>query len=107
MKRMLDIKDIEENYDLEIDRIVETINKQKAKKVLLQFPDGLKPYANAVAEEIEKKLREKNYQKEIRNIEIMIWFGSCYGACDVPLDVQRIGVDLIVQFGHSEWNNKN
>jgi len=90
------IMEIEREYELEIDKIVKTINKEKAKKVLLQFPDGLKPYSTVIAEEIEKKA----------GCECIIWLGTCFGACDVPLDVERLGVDLIVQFGHSAWEYK-
>ncbi|OGJ15464.1 hypothetical protein A3K73_04320 [Candidatus Pacearchaeota archaeon RBG_13_36_9] len=90
------ILEIEREYELETDRIIKAIKKEKAKKVLLQFPDGLKPYSAAIAEEIEKN----------SNAEIMIWMGTCFGACDVPLDVERLGVDLIVQFGHSPWKYK-
>lgn len=93
-------KEIEKNYDLEIDKIVKTIKKEKSKKVLLQFPDGLKPYADVIALEIEKRIGKKK-------VEIMIWFGSCFGACDVPVQVEKLGIDLIVQFGHSEWKYKN
>lgn len=91
------IEEINELYDLEIDRIVKTIKKEKAKKVLLQFPEGLKPYSTVIAEEIEKKT----------NVSCFIWLGSCYGACDVPAETEKLGVDLIVQFGHSPWNFKN
>lgn len=86
-----DIKELRE-YDLELDRIIEKIQKEKAKKVLLQFPDGLKPYANSVVQELEKRV----------SCEFFIWLGSCYGACDVP-DVK--GFDLLIQFGHSPWKN--
>jgi len=88
--------EIEREYDLEIDKIVKTIKKEKAKKVLLQFPDGLKPYSTVISEEIERK----------SGCECLIWLGTCFGACDVPLDVERLGVDLIVQFGHSPWKYK-
>lgn len=84
------LADIEEIYDLEIDRIVEEIKKEKAKRVLVQFPDGLKPYAPVIISELEKRT----------NCEFFIWLGSCYGACDTP-DVK--GFDLLIQFGHSKW----
>ena len=91
--------DISEKYDLEIDKIITAIRKQKSRRVLLQFPDGLKPYATCIAEEIEKKL-----EKQAENCEIFIWFGSCFGACDLPLETEKLGVDLIIQFGHSPWS---
>ena len=87
------ISEINEIYDLEIDKIVRDIRENKYKKVLLQFPDGLKPYANVISDEIEEK----------SGCRCFIWLGDCFGACDVPLEVERLGVDLIVQFGHSEW----
>ena len=87
------IDEIEDIYEIEIERIVKTIKKEKAKKVLLQFPDGMKPYSSVICDEITGKTKT----------ECFIWLGSCFGACDLPLEVERLGVDLIIQFGHSEW----
>jgi 2-(3-amino-3-carboxypropyl)histidine synthase len=87
------ISEINEKYDLEIERIVRTIKKEKAKKVLLQFPEGMKPYSTAICDEVEEKT----------NIQCFIWMGTCFGGCDIPLEVGKIGVDLIIQFGHSDW----
>jgi len=87
-------------YDLELDRVANEIKKQKAKKVLIQLPDGLKLYATQIVQEIKNKLKEKTQNKT----EILIWMNSCYGACDVPLEAERIGVDMIIQFGHSAWD---
>ena len=91
------LQDLE--YDLELDRIAGEIKKKKAKRVLIQLPDGLKPYATKIAEAIEQKTNNK--------AEILIYFGTCFGACDVPVDeAKAAGVDLIVQFGHSAWKFK-
>jgi len=87
------ISEINEKYDLEIERIVKTIKKEKAKKVLLQFPEGMKPYFRVICDEIERKTKAQCF----------IWMGTCFGACDIPTEVSGLGVDLIVQFGHSEW----
>ena len=80
-------------YDLELDKAAAEIRKQNAKTVCIQLPDGLKP----IAAEIKKELEEKT------EADIIIWLGSCFGACDVPLQVKELGIDLIVQFGHSRW----
>ena len=93
------IKQLNEKYDLELDKVVEDINnlkvtsKNKAKLVLLQFPDGLKPYATAVVDYLQDKT----------NSEFLIWLGSCYGACDTPVGLEKIKpkMDLVIQFGHS------
>lgn len=78
------------NYDLEIDRIIKEIDREKAKKVLLQFPDGLKIYSNLIADELKKKTKA----------EIFVWLGSCFGACDLP-NVNNF--DLLIQFGHTKF----
>jgi 2-(3-amino-3-carboxypropyl)histidine synthase len=78
-------------YDLELDKIVSEIKKINAKTVCIQLPDGLKPRANEIQEKIEKET----------SALVLIWAGSCYGACDLPNNLE--GVDLLVHFGHSEW----
>ena len=90
------IEEINEIYDLELEKIVETIKKNKAKKILFQFPEGMKPYAQAIVQEIEQKT----------NCEGIIWMDSCFGACDLPIETEKLGIDLIIQFGHSPWSYK-
>lgn len=89
------ISEIEQEYDLELGKIVAEIKKQKAKRVLLQFPDGLKIYSAAIVSELEKRTKNK--------IEFLIWLGSCFGACDIPNVPKNLKIDLLVQFGHSRW----
>jgi len=83
---------IESEYDLELEKVIKEIQKSKAKLVCIQLPDGLKPKATEIASVIEKETSAK----------CLIWLGSCFGACDIP-DVEKLGVDLLVQFGHTEW----
>ena len=90
-------EEINQIYDLEIEKVIADILKEKAKKVLLQFPEGLKPYSTTIVDYLEE-------QKEIKNVQFFIWMGTCFGACDVPLEVERLGVDAIIQFGHSAWD---
>lgn len=88
------IEELEEKYDIELEKIIFKIKKTKAKLVLLQFPDGLKQYATSVVD----------YLKSKTNAEFLIWFGSCYGACDIPVLGNKIKpkIDLTIQFGHNE-----
>jgi 2-(3-amino-3-carboxypropyl)histidine synthase len=90
------ILELEKEYDLELDRIIKQIKTSKAKLVLLQFPEGLKPYAIAVVDFLEEKTNGKT--------EFLIWLESCYGTCDTPVLSKKIEkqVDLVVQFGHNE-----
>ncbi|VVB79431.1 2-(3-amino-3-carboxypropyl)histidine synthase [uncultured archaeon] len=89
------IEGIQEEYDLELDKVVKEIKKKRAKIVLLQFPDGLKPWATTIVDYLEQKTNK---------VEFIIWLGSCYGACDTPvgLDDLKPKIDLVVQFGHNE-----
>jgi len=88
------IAEIGKKYDLELERIISEIKKEKAKLVLLQFPDGLKPWATSVVDFLETRTSAR----------FLIWFGSCYGACDIPIGLEKLKpkIDLIVQFGHNE-----
>ena len=74
-------------YDLELERVAKEIIKAKAKTVLLQLPEGLKPKAKEIADFIKAKT----------NAEILIWLGSCFGSCDIP----KADYDLLIQWGHS------
>jgi len=78
-------------YDLEIGRVIADIKKEGAKRVCIQLPDGLKPQAKVIQDEIEKETDAK----------VLIWAGSCYGACDTP----SIDVDMLFTWGHSKWNS--
>jgi 2-(3-amino-3-carboxypropyl)histidine synthase len=87
-----DLKDLEEHYDLNLDGVVFEIKKNKSKLVLLQFPDGLKQYATAIVDDLRVQT----------NAEFLIWIGSCFGACDTPIGLEKLNVDLVIQFGHNE-----
>ena len=80
------------DYDLELNKAVKEIKVNKAKLVCIQLPDGLKRYAKDIQTELEKKT----------NAQILIWLGSCYGACDTP-NIEKYNIDLLIQWGHSEW----
>jgi 2-(3-amino-3-carboxypropyl)histidine synthase len=90
------IRELQEKYELEIEEIVKQIKKQKSKKVLIQLPEGLKPYALAIEAELKKQLGKNS-------CEFFIWLDSCFGACDMPLETEKLGIDTIIQFGHSEF----
>ncbi|MBI4150837.1 diphthamide synthesis protein [Candidatus Woesearchaeota archaeon] len=80
-------------YDLELARAVQTIKDKKAKLVCIQLPEGLKPETQQIVKELESKTHAR----------VITWMGSCYGACDLP-NVEELGVDLLIQWGHSAWS---
>ncbi len=83
------------DYNFELDKVIDTIKLNSSKNVLIQLPDGLKPLAQNLKEDIESKI----------DVEVWIWAGSNFGACDIPSDVEKLGIDLIIHFGHSSWKN--
>jgi len=88
------IEELNSKYDLELKKVASEIKKNNAKLVLLQFPEGLKPYATLIVD----------YLKQRTKAEFIIWMGSCYGACDTPIGLEKLKpkIDLTIQFGHNE-----
>lgn len=76
------------DYDLELEKVRKKIKDSGAKKVLVELPDGLKPFATEIVEKLKKT-----------DAEIYIWADTCFGACDVP----RVDFDLTIQFGHNAF----
>ena len=91
----MSLKELEQKYDLELNKAVAQINKEKAKLVLLQFPDGLKQRAIDIVDYLESKTK---------GTEFLIWLSSCYGACDMLVGLENLKpkIDLFIQFGHNE-----
>jgi len=83
-------------YDLELDKLAEDVNVNNHKLIILQFPDGLKYYAKEIVDELKTKTKA----------EYFIYFGTCFGACDVPLHLKHLDFDLCVQWGHSVYVKK-
>jgi len=75
--------------NFEISKIVELVKSRNLKSILLQLPDGLKPKADSIIQDIKKECA----------CNIYVWMDSCFGACDVP----KVDVDEIIQIGHAQW----
>jgi 2-(3-amino-3-carboxypropyl)histidine synthase len=85
------LNDLENEYNLDLEKAVEMINSEGHKRVLVQFPDGLKQYAKAIVDYLEEKT----------SAEILIYLGNCFGACDTPVGIDKLKIDLMIQFGHN------
>ena len=78
-------------YDFEEERVKQEILKVKAKRVLIQLPEGLKPEALRLAKIVE------NFALPIVSAD------PCYGACDLATaEAESLGADLIIHYGHSK-----
>jgi 2-(3-amino-3-carboxypropyl)histidine synthase len=80
-------------YNLDILGVISKIKENNAKNVLLQLPDGLKPKAKEIVDSIRKEL----------DVNLFIWSGTNFGACDLPTHLEKLGIDLILHFGHSQF----
>ncbi len=72
-------------YDFDIGKANEELARLEAKKVMLQVPDGLRRRTYQITSELDA--------------EVTVWGGTCYGACDLPLDIGDN--DALVHFGHT------
>ena len=83
-----------ERFNFQSEYIELEIKKRNAKRILLQFPEGIKQNSLDIVSELQKKM----------DVEFIISGESCWGGCDINVDeAKRVGADLIVHFGHSQF----
>jgi 2-(3-amino-3-carboxypropyl)histidine synthase len=75
--------------------LVRTLKQRGAKKVALQFPEGLKRQAAAVATELKDA-----------GFDVIVSGNPCYGACDLALDSLSVA-DVLVHFGHAPVDDRD
>ncbi len=73
-------------YRFDIDKANQKLEQMGAQKVMLQLPDGLRRKSNVFIENL--------------NIDVELWGGSCYGACDLPGSIGD--ADALIHVGHSK-----
>ena len=79
-------------FDLEEKRLKQEIRKRKARRILIQLPEGLKPYGSYLASIVEKA-----------GALAIVSADPCYGACDLATsEAESLNADLIVHYGHSK-----
>ncbi|CAD25630.2 similarity to HYPOTHETICAL PROTEINS YIK3_yeast [Encephalitozoon cuniculi GB-M1] len=77
------------NYNFETGKVLRTIRRLGAKRVTLQFPDGLLRYSFVIMDVIEK----------YTGAECILLNDVVYGGCCI--DDESIASDLLVHYGHS------
>ncbi|APX96002.1 MULTISPECIES: diphthamide biosynthesis enzyme Dph2 [Natronorubrum] len=83
-------------WDYELEQIVDAIDERDAKKVGLQFPEGLKRRGPAVADDLRQLADD--------DVTFMLSGQPCYGACDLDTFLMK-RTDVFVHFGHSPMKN--
>jgi 2-(3-amino-3-carboxypropyl)histidine synthase len=79
-------------YTIDFESMIAAIEKERPKRIMIQLPDGLKQRAL----EIQQKL-------SVYDVEVLFWAGSNFGACDLPVGLEKLGVDMLFHLGHTEW----
>jgi len=73
--------------------ILEKLKELKAKKIFLQFPEGLKLKVQKIVKELEAE-----------GFEVFVCLEKCFGACDVrENEAKLLGCDCILHIGHEEF----
>lgn len=85
----------EKYYDFNLELIVKEIIKRKAKKVLIQLPNGLKHLFLPYLKELKSRLS---------NVDFTISGDPAYGSCFLAeVEAKMLKADLIVHIGHTEY----
>jgi len=72
--------------------ILKLINKEKAKRVLIQVPEGLKTGAKELMDFLEKK-----------DLDVFLSLEPCFGACDLrDHEAKILGCDVVLHLGHKD-----
>ncbi len=83
-------------YDFELEKIVGYIKNGKYRKIILQFPEGLKQYSTQIYELLIHEFKDKIFY---------IYGDHSWGSCDIPYhEASLIGAELIVHFGHTPYS---
>ncbi len=78
-------------FDFEEERVKRKILDLKAKRVLIQLPEGLRTEAMRLTKTIEKT-----------GAMPIVSANPCYGACDLSIEeAESLDADLLIHYGHS------
>ena len=92
-----------------------SLNKFKSRKeweaqVWDKLTDGLlKADSRKEIKQTLETLLTAYEKKQIINrtsAKVLIWLGSCYGSCDLPLGLEKLGVDLVISWGHNQFRKE-
>lgn len=80
-------------YDFELGRLERDL--VGLKRVGLEFPQGLKPYALEIASHLRSKT----------DADIFILADPSYGGCDISEAAGELELDALVHFGHTPFDS--
>jgi 2-(3-amino-3-carboxypropyl)histidine synthase len=86
---------MENDFDSREDfrRALKKLKEYKAKRVFVQYPEGIKLKIQRIAKILEKE-----------GFEIIVCTEPCFGACDIrDYEATRLGCDTILHIGHEDY----
>ncbi len=84
------------NFDFEIEKIVNTIRSRDIRKLYIQLPEGFQRCIRFIIDRIKQLLD--------RDVEIVVSANPSYGSCLIDeYGAKSINADLIVHFGHTPY----
>ena len=76
---------------------VEKLKRLGAKRVFLQYPEGLKLRVQGMTKDLEAA-----------GFEVVISVEACYGACDIrDAEAKRLGCDAVLHIGHENFGTES
>ena len=88
----VDLSVLPSNYNFEVGKTIARIREVGAKRVALQFPEGLLMYACVIGDLLEGAT----------GVDVVVMGDVTYGACCVDdYTARALGADLLVHYGHS------
>lgn len=77
-------------------RIIEKLKRMGARRIFIQYPEGLRYKIQDISKEIEKE-----------GFEVILSCEPCYGACDLrDTEAVRLGCDTLLHIGHTSLGIK-
>ena len=74
-------------------RAVKKLNEYKAKRVFVQYPEGIKLKVQSIAKALEND-----------GFEVVVCTEPCFGACDIrDYEAMRLGCQVILHIGHEDY----
>ncbi|MCX8182276.1 MAG: diphthamide biosynthesis enzyme Dph2 [Candidatus Methanomethyliaceae archaeon] len=80
-------------YNFEVEKIINEVRSRGAKTVLVQAPDGLKPYL-------------KDLWMKLSSVGVTVYISTdpCYGGCDLADGIGRkLGAEMLIHIGHNKF----
>ena len=94
------LKVVNEAYfmlQINLERAIAELKELKAKKILLQIPEGLKTKVEGIANDLEKE-----------GFSVITSMDPTFGACDIKSEeAKRFGCDALLHLGHNAFSEGN